>query len=283
MRFAIATADKNDGVFNAFLAKGWKPLKLFTFSLERRCMGEAVAATAEQLGVPVQLSRLGDADLAWLAQAGCEALVVSNYRWRIGDWRPHLPYALNFHPSPLPDGRGPWPLVQALREGRRHWGVSCHQLAPDFDSGDLLAQEHFELEPDETQEGLDLRCQMALRRLAGRVATELPTLWKGAQAQAGGSYWPRWTPQEQALDLHGDVAAAQRQLRAFGLIECTVGMGASTVWVHRAVAWREAHAHAPGALVHGNGRQLVFALKDGYLGLLEWSLAAPGTAARLGG
>jgi methionyl-tRNA formyltransferase len=282
MRFAIATADKNDGVLNALLAKGWEPLKLFTFTLDRRFHGEAVTATAEQLGIPVQVSRLTDADLGALAAQGCQALVVSNYRWRIGDWRPHLPYAINFHPSPLPEGRGPWPLVRALREGRTRWGVSCHQLAPDFDSGDLLLQEHFDLADDETQEGLDLRCQMALRRLAAQVALDLPGLWRRAQPQGDGSYWQRWTAQEQQVDLQGDVAAAQRQLRAFGLIECTVKLGVSSLWVHRAVAWREPHAHAPGALVHANGRAMVFALKDGYLGLLEWSMASPKDPTRAG-
>lgn len=274
MRFAIATADKFDGVLNAFVAAGWQPLKLFTFSMDGRFHGAAVSAVAQSLRVPVQASRLEETDLADLAAQGCEALVVANYRWRIGDWRPHLRYAVNFHPSPLPEGRGPWPLVQAIREGRRTWGVSCHRLSPEFDGGDILAAEQFPLEAGESHESLDLRCQLGMRRLAVRVAKDLPGLWERAveQDESKASTFKRATPQDRLIDLKGGVDDARRQMRAFGMLECTALVAGSTVFVRRAVAWHEAHALAPGALVHRNDRSLVFALKDGYLGLLEWSL-----------
>jgi methionyl-tRNA formyltransferase len=236
-----------------------------------------VSETAQRLRIPVQASRLEDADLAALAAQGCEALVVANYRWRIGDWRPHLRYAVNFHPSPLPEARGPWPLVRAIREGRRAWGVSCHQLSPRFDEGDILAQESFPLDAEESHESLDLRCQLGMRRLAAHVAKDLPGLWERAapQDQSKASYWRRGTPQERFLDLKGGVEDAKRQLRAFGLLECAVQAGKTTLFVRRAAAWLESHAHAPGSLVHRNDKYLVFALKDGYLGLLEWSLIPP--------
>jgi methionyl-tRNA formyltransferase len=270
LRFAIAIEDKFDGVFHSLLVSGWTPVKVFTFPMNGRCAGAAVAAAAERLGVPVQLSRLEPGDLAALRAQACETLVVAGYRWRIGDWTQHLRYAVNFHPSPLPDGRGPWPLVRALREGRKQWGVSCHKLSPEFDQGAVLLKERFDLAEDESHESLDLRCQMALRRLAERLAQNLPAYWDKAKEQAPSDYWDFWTEEERALNLNGTVEQAQKQLRAFGLLGCTLKMGHGAVTVRRAVAWPESHAHAPGTLVHGNGRNLVFALADGYLGLTEW-------------
>lgn len=277
MRFAIATADKFDGVFGAFVEAGWTPLKLFTYSMDGRFQGSAVSATAERLGLPVQLTRITDADLADLGRQGCEALVVASYRWRVVDWRPHLRYGVNFHPSPLPQGRGPWPLVRAIRDGHRSWGVACHRLSPQFDDGGVLARETFLLAEDEDLESLDLRCQMGMRRLAVRVAAGLPALWDAAEPQdeAQATYFKRATPQERMLDLKGSVRDLKRQLRAFGSLECTAPLPGALVFVRRAVAWVEAHGQVPGALVHRNERQLVFALKDGYLGLLEWSLLPP--------
>jgi methionyl-tRNA formyltransferase len=277
MRFAIAGADKFDGVFDAFVSAGWRPLKLFTFSMNGSFHGKAVSEKAERLGIPVQASRLGDADLAALAAQGCEALVVANYRWRIGDWRPHLRYAVNFHPSPLPEARGTWPLIRALREGRREWGVSCHQLSPGFDEGDILAQESFPLDAEESLESLDLRCQLGMTRLALRVAKDLPGLWERAvpQDETKASYWKRLSPQERFLDLKGSVEDAKRQLRAFGLLECAAQVGPATLFVRRGTAWREPHAFVPGLLVHRNDKTMVFALKDGYLALLEWGLIPP--------
>lgn len=273
MRFAIATVDKFDGVLKSLLAAGWQPLKLFTYSLDGRFHGVQVSDWAFARGLPVQVSRATADDLAALSAQGCEALVVAGYRWKVPDWRPHLRYAVNFHPSPLPVGRGPWPLLRAIREGHRSWGVSCHRLGPELDRGEILDREDFPLDEDESQESLDLRCQLAYGRLAKRVAADFPRLWDAARPQdpALASYFPRATPRERLLDLRGTVAEAKRQLRAFGALECTAQIP-TLVYVRRAVAWTEPHAHAPGSLVHRQGRQFVFALQDGYIGLLEWSL-----------
>jgi methionyl-tRNA formyltransferase len=117
---------------------------------------------------------------------------------------------------------------------------------------------------------------MAMRRVAARIAADLPGLWAQALPQgAGGRPWPRDSEEERRLDLKGGVDDARRLLRAFGLLQCTAGVGARTLYVDKAVAWHETHAHAPGSLVHGNGRSMVFALKDGYLAILKWALTPP--------
>ncbi len=274
MRFAVATSDKFDPVWKAFLAAGWKPLKLFTYSMDGRFQGEVVSAHAASLGLPVQLSRMEPSDLESLAAAGCEALVVAGYRWRVPEWAPHLRYAVNFHPSPLPVGRGPWPLLRAIRQGHRVWGVSCHRVTPEWDRGPVLAREAFPLEDDESQDGLDLRCQMAMGRLAARVSAALPALWDAAEPQdeARASYFTRVEPAERFLDLAGTVEEAKRHLRAFGSLECTAKLPGAVAFVRRGVAWREPHRYVPGSLVHRDGRRFVFALKDGFVALLEWSL-----------
>ena len=71
---------------------------------------KAVIERAQQLRLPVQISRMQDRDLAELETLGTDLLVVGSYQWRIGGWSRHLPHAVNFHPSPLPHGRGPYPL-----------------------------------------------------------------------------------------------------------------------------------------------------------------------------
>ena len=54
-----------------------------------------------------------------------------------------MPFAVNFHASPLPNARGPYPAFRAILEGRRSWGVTCHRLEHGFDAGDILAAEVF--------------------------------------------------------------------------------------------------------------------------------------------
>ncbi|MDB5804117.1 MAG: fmt2 [Betaproteobacteria bacterium] len=276
MRFAITATDRYLGVLDTLVQAGWAPVKLFTPPVDGRVhRNRAVIESAQRLGMQIQLSPMTADDLAALGAQGCEALVVASYNWKIPDWRPALKYAINLHASPLPEARGPYPAVQALLEGRRSWAVSCHKLEASFDSGDLLAQESFALDDADSHESLDLKIQMAAKRLAGRVAGDLPALWNSARAQGTGSYWKHWRAEDRKLDFSRSVDEVLRQVRAFGLIECTASVNGVDIFVRRAVGWTESHNAAPGAMVHGDGAAMVVAARDGYIGIVEWSLLDP--------
>jgi methionyl-tRNA formyltransferase len=77
---------------------------------------------------------------------------------------------LNFHPAPLPDFRGLGGLNVAILEGREQWGVSCHFVDENFDTGDLVEVERFPLDHQaETAFSLDLKTQERLLGLFKRV------------------------------------------------------------------------------------------------------------------
>src|SRR5579863_3833915 len=202
MQFAITAVDRYLGVFEAFVDAGWTPLKLFTVPLKSSLANQqAVIAFAEKHGAAIQLSRMTECDLEELRDQGCEALIVASYDWKVCDWRPYLKYAVNFHSSPLPDGRGPYPVTRAILEDRAAWGVTCHQLSPEIDKGDILASEEFSLHYDECHESLDLKVQMAAGRLARRVARQFEELWGQARPQLGGDYWPKHKLKEHIVDF----------------------------------------------------------------------------------
>ena len=152
------------------------------------------------------MSRIRPADLTGLKAMGCDALVVAGYPWLVKGWEGYLPYAVNFHPSPLPEGRGPYPLFQAILDRRDEWGMSVHALSPSFDTGAVVVQDRFALAPDETHDTLLAKCQMAAKRLSVALARDLPRLWTDATPQADGSYWPRVTERQRTLDFTQDVA-----------------------------------------------------------------------------
>lgn len=273
MKFAIACSDRYQGVFDAFLARGWEPLKLFTAPVDQRLhKNRSVIDLASRLRLDIQLSRLTERDLNDLAARGCQVLIVASYPWRIGDWRPHLDAAINFHPSPLPLGRGPEPLVPALLRGYREWGVSCHRIEHEFDAGALLGQRHFPLAADECRESLDLKVQMACAGLAGEIADDFGASWDNACPQGPGDYFAHWQEDERRLDLTRPLPDLLRQLRAFGTIECQARINDVEIQIRRAVGWEEAHTHPPGRLVHSSQLQMVVAVPGGYLGIIEWSL-----------
>lgn len=270
--FAFAGIDFLGGAFDAFVKAGWRPLKLFT----RPCDGiydsnDVIVARARRLKLPIQLSRIAEDDLRELAGQGCDALVVAGYPWLVTGWRGRISYALNLHPSPLPVGRGPYPLFRAVLDEFQTWGVTAHVLDERFDTGDVLASETFPLDPGESHETLLAKCQMACARLAGRVAADLPALWPAARPQDDGSYWPRATDADRTLDWTRPVPDILRRVRAFGAIETIARVNGKRLFVHAANGWIEPHRATPGSLVHAHRRHMVVAARDGYIQLTGWS------------
>jgi methionyl-tRNA formyltransferase len=279
MRFAFAGIDFLGDVFETFLARGWEPVKLFS----RPCdsiydFNDVTLARARSLRLPVQMSRIHPADLAGLKAMGCEALVVAGYPWLITGWERHIPYAINFHPSPLPMGRGPYPLFQALLDGLSEWGMTVHALEPTFDTGAIVAQKRFVLSGTESHDTLLSKCQMAAKDLAAEIASDLPRLWADAKPQGPGTYWPRVTQAQRTVSWNGTVQEVLRTIRAFGSIEAFAQVESRYVYVWEASGWEEPHRYRPGTLVHRHRKHLVVAVRDGFVQFGGWSPYAPGSA-----
>jgi methionyl-tRNA formyltransferase len=282
MQFAITAIDRYLGVFEAFVEAGWTPLKLFT--VPAKCELDqhgSVMALAEQHGAAIQLSRMTLQDMADLRERGCEALVVASYDWPIDDWTPYLRYAVNFHSSPLPEARGPYPVVRAILEKRDSWAVTCHRLAPDLDHGEILGAENFPMRPDECHESLDLKVQMAAKRLAARIAPRFADLWPRAEPQGEGTYWRKPALRERVIDFQAPVDSVLRHVRAYGATGSLACIGATWFAVKRAVGWTERHDCAPGEVAHVHNRSIVVATPDGYVGLLETEPVPLGAVAEL--
>ena len=122
---------------------------------------------------------------------------------------------LNFHPAPLPDIRGVGGYNVALVEGMQEWGVSCHFVDAELDTGDLVEVERFSIDPDaETAFSLDLQSQERLYELFKRVmrralaGEELPR-----EPQGEGRYVGR--EEFEALRRVRPGDDLERKLRAF--------------------------------------------------------------------
>ena len=276
-RFAITCSDRYIGIFNAFIEAGWEPVKLFTAPINSHmASNQQVIDLAHSRKIPIQLSRMNDHDLQELQQSGCDLLVLASYQWRVGHWEKFLPRAINFHPAPLPGYRGPYPLVQGVLDRQARWAITCHKVAAEFDTGDVLAIRHFDLTPEECHESLDLKCQMVGKQLALMVANNLEALWDAAFPQGEGRYVKLWTDADREIDFNASAHDIELQLRAFGNFECMASLNGMRLFVRRALCWLGVPKCAPGSLVHVDGMHYVVACKDGFVALLDWSLVPPG-------
>jgi methionyl-tRNA formyltransferase len=211
-------------------------------------------------------------DLAELSGQDCEALIVASYKWKIPDWSPFVKCAVNFHCSPLPVGRGPYPLTTAIMKRLPSWGVTCHQVTSEFDKGDILATEKFSLNEDECHDSLDLKIQMAAKRLAKRVASNFVELWEQAEPQEEGSYWPATTLADNVIDFRLSTGEVMLHIRAYGSNGSLALLRHAWLVVKRAVGWTEPHKDEPGEVVHRYGQTLVVATADGYVGLVDYTV-----------
>lgn len=116
-----------------------------------------VKAAAESLSIPViQPPRLNGDARGQVQAVAPDLLAVVAYGRIFGPkFMALFPYGgINLHPSLLPRHRGPSPIPAAILAGDSETGITVQQVAPEMDSGDILAQERISLDGTETTASL---------------------------------------------------------------------------------------------------------------------------------
>lgn len=146
---------------------------------------------------------------------GCELVFCAGYAYRIPIESVNVK-AVNIHPSPLPKGRGPWPMPWAILRGEQTWGVTAHKLAEKIDEGDILFADTFSLEKNEDYNSLVKKIQNSAERVTETVLSNLKSLWQNAKKQENGEYLPE--PSDEERTIYADTSKEKRELllRAFG-------------------------------------------------------------------
>lgn len=120
---------------------------------------------------------------------------------------------INFHPSLLPRFRGPAPLGHMLLKNETRAGVTWHCMTPEPDRGDILAQESFDIEPNDSVKSLDQKARAAGARLIGPLLRDIEAgkTTPVPQNEAEASYYPKLTEdQKQRLAAMGKKSAPYR-------------------------------------------------------------------------
>lgn len=90
--------------------------------------------------------------------------------------------AVNFHDGPLPRYAGLNAPVWALINGETEYGISWHMISSGVDEGDLLAQQFFDINPDDSTLTLNTRCYGAaiesFPKVIEKLAADTPALSK---------------------------------------------------------------------------------------------------------
>ncbi len=252
MKIAYLGIDMLCSVLDALLRENCEIMKIFTCPTDNVTeFNTKVTETAADRGIPLTFDRITMQDLEELRAAGCGLVVCAGYYYRVPILEGML--MVNVHPSPLPVGRGAWPMPLIIKNRLPFGGVTFHKMTEEFDRGDILMREVFPIREDETLQTYMERLSALVPEMAGRLVRELPRLLKEAVPQGEGDYWPNPGEEEWTVTPEMDAEEADRILRAFYGYECIY----RTKW--------ERIELIGGRAEKGEPEGHVFPVKDGYI------------------
>ena len=87
-----------------------------------------------------------------LSKINPDVIVMCGWRQIISEEILSIPKStfVAFHPTLLPWGRGPAPIINTILEGATESGVTLFHVSPDTDRGDVIDQDRFLIDPKET-------------------------------------------------------------------------------------------------------------------------------------
>ncbi len=128
-----------------------------------------------------------------------------------------FPPLFNLHPSLLPEYRGPSPEFWQLDAGDTVGGVTMHVLDNGIDTGPIVLQKRFPIEPWLDIDGLKERAIEAGIGLMHELLDSFPNVPAEPTPQAGGSYHPNPRPEDRLVPFDRPAAAVFNRARAVGL------------------------------------------------------------------
>lgn len=125
---------------------------------------------------------------------------------------------IGFHPTLLPKGRGPAPIINTILEGFEKSGVTMYYISEGLDNGDIIGQEGFPVGPDDYAQDIYNKVTQSGKQL---IRTYIPLLVRGdapriPQDNHNATYLPKRTMADNKIDLKGDsIDVIYRKIRAF--------------------------------------------------------------------
>lgn len=125
---------------------------------------------------------------------------------------------IGFHPTKLPQGRGPAPIINTILEGWQKSAVTMYYITEGLDDGDIIGQEEFFIGPDDYAMDLYYKIIKSGKKL---VRIHFPKLAQGTASRIpqntdAATYFPKRTLADNEIQLQTDRPdLIYRKIRAF--------------------------------------------------------------------
>jgi methionyl-tRNA formyltransferase len=180
---------------------------------------------------------------------------------------------INVHPSLLPKYRGASPIQWALANGDSETGVSVLYVTPKMDAGDLLAQERFSIEPEDTFCSLEPKLAAKGAELLLQVLDDFRagTQQSVPQDEAQATFARKLTKEDGCVDWNLPAATIRNRLRGFAPWPgaYTFLPGGLLLKIHEAQVEAGVAGAEPGTILDSSGAGLLVAAGAGALRLTQ--------------
>ena len=272
MKIAYFGYDPLSSCLDVFLKQGHQFAVIYTG--KSSVYSDKVIQFAQQNAIELRFGKPNLKQMQTLVEQGVELFFSAEYPWKI-PVPTDLKYALNVHPTLLPEGRGMTPLPHLILKHSAYAGVTIHKLSHEFDTGDVLLQTKIALDENETFDSLSAKVLQQTPELLCTLLSDLDAYYQNSQAQGDGSYWPSITVEQQTLDWQQSTAELLTQLRAFGGLG-TYAHIAGTAYVITSSSFAAGkcyqHTFCAGQIISNTQQHITVATIDGELCIPKKSL-----------
>ena len=272
MRFVYCGYDFAIDTLMALLNQGHELAGILTFPCDNIFSHNTrLHAIAQELSVPITQDKPDRQMIDDYIAGGVDLFLCVGYAHKMPDIDAKQAYGVNVHPALLPQARGLMPLPHVMINAPEACGITVHKLSAKMDGGDIIARYPMTLSDKDTVETLGARMAMRLPELLGDIIADLPAKWAQARAQDEALAFECPHPDDamRMIDWGQTVAHTLRQVRAFGRVGLLFHLDGK-LWVTGTVhGWDEAHGRQAGDVCLLTPQEIVIAVRDGYLHIMD--------------
>ncbi|MBL4941279.1 MAG: methionyl-tRNA formyltransferase [Colwellia sp.] len=182
-------------------------------------------------------------------------------------------YAINIHPTLLPNGRGPTPLPYLIKSPEFS-GVTLHKIAADFDSGDIILQAKIAQSSDESLTTLMIKMHLEAVTLLKVFFENVAKHYQDARSQSDYTHWPMINASQRVLDWHLPISNLKTLIRSFGHFGVIIKLNEKLWKTTQVEVIDYQHNLLPGKLLFEDNNLLAISALDGIVCIHKSSISA---------
>lgn len=136
----------------------------------------------------------------------------------------------NFHPGPLPEFRGPAPIFEVLKKGRRETALTVHRMDAEYDSGNIIFSERIKIEELFSYAALAEK----LSRITGMAVVNLAEMLKFSRSKIAGTVQDECTATFYPFPKDSDFEIDWEKMNSDEVLNL---IRACSDWTRGAITW----------------------------------------------